>query len=143
LKEVLESTNQVVLYGTDEWSPLLPAIKMKLLEFGVMTDAFSGAQAISLSKRAIRPETLVIGLSRDGYSEDVVEGLAHAKRLGAVTVGLSTQSDSPLFSVSDIRLTVPSTESVNVTSIGEVALFYLFDVITHAVRTEEPSSEIV
>ena len=143
LKEVLESTNQVVLYATDEWSPLLPAIKTKLLEFGVMTDGFSGAQAIQLSKRAIRPETLVIGLSRDGYSEEVIDGLTHAKRIGAVTIGLSTQSDSPLFSVSDVRLTVASTENANVTSIREVALFYLLDVITHTVRVEEPSSETI
>jgi glutamine---fructose-6-phosphate transaminase (isomerizing) len=51
-------------------------------------------------------DSLVLGLSQSGYTPDVVAYVERARSLGALTVGLTNDPESPLASAAEIALTL-------------------------------------
>jgi len=56
----------------------------------------------------VRPGDVVVGITTSGNSENVIRGLAAARRLGAVTVALTGGTGGRVVSVADHALVVPS-----------------------------------
>jgi predicted NBD/HSP70 family sugar kinase/DNA-binding MurR/RpiR family transcriptional regulator len=131
LQQQLKNAKQVYLYGGNGLSHVAEQFKFKLMKLGIVADAFSTSYQMEMSTFALNPETIVIGLSTSGYTSDVVTMLEKAKEIGCVTVGITSQQDSPLAEMSDIRLLIPSTDgNEGETSFtGEVSSYYLLDVI--------------
>ena len=65
---------------------------------------------------------VAMGLSTSGQSPNVIEGLKKAKELGVWTVALTGKKESPLASITDYLLDVPSSHTPQ---IQEVHLFLL------------------
>ncbi|UOY93092.1 ROK family protein [Ectobacillus sp. JY-23] len=126
----LLSANRIYLYGADEMGLVANQLKYKLMKFGMAVDAFSDSYQMHMSAYALTPETVVIGLSTTGYADEVVSMMEAARKAGAVTIGITSQQDSPLSHVSDIRLLIPAIdEREKDSSVNEVSAFYLSDVI--------------
>jgi N-acetylmuramic acid 6-phosphate etherase len=67
-------------------------------------DAEQGAAA--LESLGLRPEDSVVGISASGRTPYVLGALAFAKKVGAFTVGLSCNPDSPLGAAGDVGIEV-------------------------------------
>lgn len=109
------------------------------MKLGIAADAFSNLYEMEMSTYAMREHTVVIGLSSSGYSTDVVKMMERAKELGALTISITSQQDSPLSHVSDMRLLIPASEDINGAScsINEVSSFYLLDVLLQELKSNE------
>ncbi len=68
--------------------------------------ATSGHPSLATSYRAkvSLKNTLAIGISQSGRTEEIVESLHWAKAAGAVTIGLTNTPNSPIFAASDITV---------------------------------------
>lgn len=139
LTQQLTNATQVFLYGGHELAYVAEQLKYHLLKLGVKADAFSTNYQIEMSTYSINPEMIILGLSMSGYTSEVVEMLEKAKKMGCVTVGITSQQDSPLADISDICLLIPSAEgNADVEgSIGEVSVLYLLDVILREVQSSQ------
>jgi predicted NBD/HSP70 family sugar kinase/DNA-binding MurR/RpiR family transcriptional regulator len=142
LQQQLQVAKQVYVYGGNGLSHVAEQFKFKLMKLGIVADAFSTSYQMEMSTYALTPETIVIGLSTSGYTSDVVTILEKAKEIGCVTVGITSQQDSPLAELSDIRLLIPATEgnerenSFN----GEVSSYYLLDAILKELQSNQTLS---
>ena len=54
---------------------------------------------------------VVIGISTSGNSENVIRGLKKAKKMGAITVGLTGKTGGKMKQIVDYLIAVPSTET--------------------------------
>jgi len=54
-----------------------------------------------------RPGDVALGISTSGRSANVIEGLAEARRLGLVTIGMTGGDGGPMADAVDIHLNVP------------------------------------
>jgi predicted NBD/HSP70 family sugar kinase/DNA-binding MurR/RpiR family transcriptional regulator len=131
LKQQLSTAKTVYLYGGGELFLVAEQLKYKLMKLGIQASTFSTSFEMEMSAHTLTPETIVIGLTATGYAADVVSMLEKAKKAGCVTVGITSQQDSPAAEISEICLLIPSMEGVEVesSSMGEVSAYYLFDVI--------------
>ncbi|MDQ1147713.1 putative NBD/HSP70 family sugar kinase/DNA-binding MurR/RpiR family transcriptional regulator [Bacillus sp. SORGH_AS 510] len=142
LQQNLQLAKQVYLYGGNGLSHVAEQFKFKLMKLGFMADAFTTSYQMEMSAYALTPETTVIALSNSGYTSDVVSMLEKAKDIGCVTVGITSQQDSPLAELSDICLLIPATEGKeSETSFnGEVSSYYLLDVILKELQSNQTLS---
>ncbi|AZB41690.1 ROK family protein [Bacillus sp. FJAT-42376] len=127
----LLSAKQIFLYGAGEMSVVASQLKFKLMKLGMAADTFSSHYEREMSSYALTPETVVIGLSASGYASDIVSIMDTARSRGAVTIGITSQQDSPLSRASDIRMLIPAAEEIegNSSSLSEVSAYYLLDVV--------------
>ncbi|MCZ6602499.1 MAG: SIS domain-containing protein, partial [Planctomycetota bacterium] len=59
----------------------------------------------------VREGDVVIGLSTSGRSPNVLEGLETARRVGALTVALTGQDDSPITEAASVSIRIPSSDT--------------------------------
>lgn len=105
----IASAKRVVVIG--HGGAYVPAIGMAIkLNWGGV--AAHGATPDEFSNIVIStsPGDVVIGISHQGRTRDLIELLRLARKLGATTIGISTVPHSPLESVSDIPLAVLTPE---------------------------------
>ena len=112
-----KNTRVVIIGHGSAYVPAMGmAIKLNwagIASHGATPDEFSNI-VISTSKSDV-----VIALSHQGRTRDVVELLKLARSLGATTIGISTVPHSPLASASDIPLAVLSPD------IARAGVFFL------------------
>ncbi|MGF7047432.1 putative NBD/HSP70 family sugar kinase/DNA-binding MurR/RpiR family transcriptional regulator [Paenibacillus sp. DS2015] len=130
-KNKLVSAKNICIFGAGEMSLVANQLKYKLMKLGMAADAFSDQYQMEMSTHLLGQGTVVIGLSTSGYAPDIVNLMVLAKEKGAATVGITSQQNSPIADVSDIRLLVPTTDEIegHSSSISEVSVFYLLDVL--------------
>lgn len=141
LQQHLSGASRVYLYGGNELSLVAQQLKYKLMGLGLQADAFSTGYQMEMSVKTLEPGTIVIGLGTSGYEGDVISVLEQAKKIGCVTVAVTSQQDSPLSVLCDIRLLIPSVEEFGSASrsIGEVSAYYLIDVVLNGRQSGSPS----
>ncbi|MFZ9284192.1 MAG: SIS domain-containing protein [Candidatus Nanopelagicales bacterium] len=68
--------------------------------------ATSGHPSLATSYKAAvsLKNTLAIGISQSGKTEEIIEALNWAKRSGAATLGLTNTPDSPIFAAADLTI---------------------------------------
>jgi len=135
--EIAEAEN-IYLYGSNDMGAIISSLKYKLLNKGFRTEAFSNEYHVNSSDKFIKDDSLFIGISLSGYSEDVVRVLQQTKEKGVKTIGITSQKDSPLSDVSDLRMIVPAAGNGynKATNMGEVSVYYLFDIIFNELNRE-------
>lgn len=75
---------------------------------------------------------VVVGITTSGNSSNVIEGIKEAKRLGAITVGLTGATGGKLKEYVDYLLTVPSEETPHI----QEAHIMVGHIICYIVETE-------
>ncbi len=130
LRASLLNSERVFIYCTDEIATILEQLKYKFLNFGIYVNVFSNNYQFETSRRLLSSDIVVLGISFSGYDESIIQILQYAKELGADTYGITNQKDSPLSNVANSILLIPTTNQIkNESSIQEVAIYYLIDVI--------------
>lgn len=131
-KEKIRNAKIIYLYGTAEMSVVAESLKYKLMKKGIKVDVFLTPFQMALSSELIDADTLVIGINPSGYSPEIIHVMEEAKNKSAITIGVTSQYDSPLSYKSDIRFVVPGNNPINKSnnnSINEVSIYYLFDIL--------------
>jgi|TARA_B110000495_G_C23007011_1_gene595042 D-sedoheptulose 7-phosphate isomerase len=59
----------------------------------------------------VKPNDIVVGISTSGNSENVIKGIKVAKKIGAITIGLTGSKKNKLEKISDFILKIPSTNT--------------------------------
>lgn len=129
-KDDIEKAKNVYLYCTNDMAMVADSLKYKLLNKGINTDVFTNQYHMNLSTDLIDHDSLVVGISLSGYSQEVVSVLEKAKENGAKTIGVTSQQDSPISEVSESLFIVPTNENglQEMNHINEISILYLFDI---------------
>lgn len=138
-KHKLSVAKKVYLYGTGEMSLVAKQLKYKLMKSGIEADSFSNAYEIEASIPLTGSNTVVICISTSGYATEVLDVMKKAKGNGATTISITSESDSPLSHVSDIKLLIPTVDDIEgySSSINEVSALYLLDVFLEEMNNED------
>jgi D-sedoheptulose 7-phosphate isomerase len=67
------------------------------------------------------PKDMAVGLSTSGNSPNVLNAIKAAKKIGAVTVGLTSMKDTKLHRLADLCITIASTETARIQEGHELA----------------------
>lgn len=97
-------------YGFER--PALPALSLAANPSAVtaLGNDYGFAEVFARQVEALgRPGDIAVGISTSGRSENVVRGLAAARRLGLVTVALTGSAPGPVGAAADHVLAMPST----------------------------------
>ncbi|MCM3478556.1 ROK family protein [Caldibacillus thermoamylovorans] len=131
LVEKLIHSDRIFLYGTGEISNILHQIKFKLMKLGIPVDTFTTPYQMQMSTNLLQSNSFVIGISLSGYNSDVLHMLKQAKQKQAVTIGITSQRDSPISNESDLSILIPMENYVQhvKSSISEISTLYLFDIL--------------
>ncbi len=131
LKDQFALSDRLFLYGTGEMEYVNQLTKYKLMQYGISVDAFSSKYEMDMSKFILKPQTIVVGLSLSGYDKRIMEMLKFASELGCMTVGITSQQDSPIANISDLSLLLPSKDDVEnfKGSISEASILFLLEVL--------------
>jgi len=129
--QVFANADQIYLYGGHEMSFAVDQLKFKLMKLGIRVDAFSTLYQMEMSAHSLTAKTVMVGFSANGYTEEVIDMMEIGNRAGCMTLGITSQQDSPLAHVSSIPLLIPATEDIHgeSSSLGEVSVYFLVDVI--------------
>ncbi|WP_337970060.1 ROK family protein [Virgibacillus salexigens] len=130
LKNQFLIAKQILIYGSEGMEFVINQIKYKLMQFGIPVDAFSTKFQMEMSTHLMQPESVVIGISISGFDSNIINILQSAESKNAITIGVTSQRDSPISEGADISFLIPSSNDLeaDVCSIHEVSVFYLLDI---------------
>ncbi|MDZ5710684.1 ROK family protein [Jeotgalibacillus haloalkalitolerans] len=145
MKQLMKNADQVFLYGGNEMSFVADQLKYKLLKLGIKADSFSTPYQMEMSTYACTPETVMLGFSANGFDREIIQILESGNQSGCLTIGVTSQQDSPMASVSDLQLMIPTTEEIDgvSSSIGEVSMYFLVDIILKELQDRKPKTKKV
>ena len=85
------------------------------------------------------PGDLVVGISTSGDSENVVEGVLAAKRIGAHAIGLCGESGGRLAELVDVAVKVPSVDTARIQE-GHIAVIHAICEVIDRTPVSEPGA---
>ncbi|MDW8141817.1 MAG: SIS domain-containing protein, partial [Candidatus Bipolaricaulota bacterium] len=85
----------------------------------------------------VTPRDAVVGISTSGKSQNVLEALRAARKIGAITVGFTGEPGQPLASEVDLCLCVPSAQTPRIQEAHIVAWHVICDVIEQTVGNDK------
>ncbi|WP_071435432.1 ROK family protein [Bacillus kwashiorkori] len=139
LNQIIATKDQIYVYAENRMANIAKEVKLKLLKLGIRADAFTEAYEMELSANSFSSNFAAIGISTSGYDTAVVEMMKRVKNAGGVTIGITSQTDSPLSYASDIRLLIPAKQEIEGSScsVEEFATYYLLDIILKELHNSE------
>ncbi|MEE6450805.1 ROK family protein [Gottfriedia acidiceleris] len=132
-------SKQIYLYGLNEMALIAEQLKFKLMKLGISVNSFISSYQLEMSTNSLTKDTVVIGMSVSGYSPEIVKIIDIAKKVGCPTIGITSQQDSPLSLVPDIKLMIPATQVIEGESslIREVSVYFLLDIILKELQIKQ------
>jgi DNA-binding MurR/RpiR family transcriptional regulator len=89
IAKMLDEYNRVYIYGIGSSSVVAREFKLRFMRLGLDVDYLAESHSIRMNITRVNQESLVIGISVSGKTEEVIEGLREAKEKGAKTIMLS------------------------------------------------------
>ncbi len=99
------------IYGFGSSAYVAQDAALRLAHLGLQADAYPGVLETAISSINASGKDVAIGISHSGRSVTTVNSLAAAGRRGALTVGISNYSGSPLDKASDVFFCLSFPES--------------------------------
>jgi DNA-binding MurR/RpiR family transcriptional regulator len=104
LSDRIIMSRHVDIYGVGGSGMLAEEMTARLYRIGVNTHAWSEVHT-GLTSAAIQgPDTVAIGISNTGRTEETIQMLREAGRAGALTVSISNNPNSPLAEFADLSI---------------------------------------
>ncbi|MUV36984.1 putative HTH-type transcriptional regulator [Lentibacillus sp. JNUCC-1] len=125
----LKNVNRIFFYGLGEMSFVVTQIKYKLMELGIIVDCFSHKYEMEKSKELLNPETVVVGLSLSGSDSEIHHLFEVAKVKGSLTVGITSQKDTPIYCEAELSYLIPSSNGNALSSVNETSTLLLLEVL--------------
>ena len=137
------NAKRVVIFGLGNSAAVSMDAAHKFLRLGIDAQAFCDNHMQAIAASHVDENTVVIGISHSGSSQDIVDSLRLAKERGAKTVCMTNYGNSPILQVSDIRLYTQAEETKRsiLAMSSRIAQLAIFDAIyTYIVVNKDKDS---
>ena len=125
------NAKRIIIFGLGNSAAIAMDAAHKFLRLGLDAQACCDNHMQAIISSHVDKNTVAIGISHSGASRDIVEALEIAKSKNATTICITNYGNSPILSVSDIKLFTQSEETK--TSIlamsSRIAQLAIFDAI--------------
>lgn len=130
--ERIAAARKIILFGLGESGPMAQLLKIKLMGLGLTVDAHVDVHLQSISAAHVDERDVVIGISQQGSTKDIVAALRAARSNGAKTVCITGQGKSPISEVSDIRLVCVQRGISNIVESfkSKASILYVIELLT-------------
>ena len=106
----IATCDRLDIYGVGGSAMMATEMEMRLYRIGVNVHSWSEVH-LGLTSAAIQDEdSVAMGISNTGRTQETIQMLAQAKSSGAFTVALTNSADSPLAKVADEKLLTAALE---------------------------------
>ncbi|WP_252502074.1 MurR/RpiR family transcriptional regulator [Sporosarcina sp. Marseille-Q4943] len=107
----LASARKIEFYGSGGSGSIALDAHHKFLRSGLYSSCYTDGHLQVMSAAQLNDEDVVVCISHSGTSRDVLEALEIAKKNGAITIGITHFSKTPLSEKADIVLQTVSVET--------------------------------
>lgn len=135
---ISQDINKIVFVGCGSSKAVGDAAKYVANKYSTLSvDSFTGWEFIDSTPRTVDSKTMVVLTSQSGKTEEVVEALRKANKLGAVTVAVcNKKAGNPLGEEAKITI------DYNAEAMWECQLVIVYSIIGKYVQTVEPCAEV-
>lgn len=125
------NAGRIVIFGLGNSAAVAMDASHKFLRIGLNAQAICDNHMQSIVASHLDDSTVAIGISHSGSSKDIVEALQLAKTRNATTICITNYGNSPILSVSDIRLFTQAEETKRsiLAMSSRIAQLAIFDAI--------------
>ena len=122
---------KIIIFGLGNSSAIAMDATHKFLRLGLNAQSCCDNHMQTIIASHLDEESVAIGISHSGSSKDIVEALQIAKNNNAKTICITNYGNSPILSVSDIRLFTQSEETKRsiLAMSSRIAQLTIFDAI--------------
>lgn len=130
--DLLKSGNRIYLYGIGSSGLTAIEFTQRMLRMGLNVACYTDSHMMLISQTLIQPGDIVIGISSSGQTHEIVNVLAHAKKVKATTISITSFPNSNVTDYSDISLLVYSSKFVNNRNFinNQFSVMFLIDILT-------------
>ncbi|HEY5223858.1 MAG TPA: MurR/RpiR family transcriptional regulator [Microbacteriaceae bacterium] len=100
----IAASNHVDIYGVGGSAMLADELQARLYRIGINAHAWSEVHAGMTSAAILGPDSVAIGISNTGRTEETIQMLSEAGQAGAMTVAISNNPDSPMAAAADMSI---------------------------------------
>ena len=137
------NAKRIIIFGLGNSAAIAMDASHKFLRLGLDAQAVCDNHMQAIVASHLDENAVAIGISHSGSSKDIVEALQLAKNKNATTVCITNYGNSPILSVSDIRLFTQSEETKRsiLAMSSRIAQLTIFDAIyTYIVINQDKQS---
>jgi DNA-binding MurR/RpiR family transcriptional regulator len=109
--EAINEANQLEFYGMGTSASVAKDAFHKFFRVGIHCRYFEDGHMQAMSASMLKPKDVVIVISNSGSTKDLIDALKEAKQAGATTICISSQPNSPITKLSDIKIVTQSMEN--------------------------------
>ena len=109
--DAILSASDIIVLGLGNSAPIANDASHKMLRLGLRAHPYTDNHMQAIATAHANEETVVIGISHSGASEDILDAMRIAKAGGAFTVAITNYQKSPIEAVSDAVLYTVSDET--------------------------------
>ncbi|GEN56177.1 hypothetical protein GCM10012290_06690 [Halolactibacillus alkaliphilus] len=135
LRDMMTTSQRIFLIGTPDIKKYLYALEERLMECGIDVQLYAEKRTIERSINIIPPETLVVAFDISGYDETLIN---YVTQLNAThrTVGVTSQSDSPLARAVGEVFIAPFLEKKKDIAADVFTVYYFVDLLLNGIYPE-------
>lgn len=136
----LQNARRVLIFGLGESNAVAMDLQHKLMRLGMTTMAYTDSYLQQMAAVIADECDVVLAISHQGDSIDVVEATRRCKARGARVVSITSAAKSPLAKISDVTLTTVSRETqFRMNSISSrLAQFTIIDCLCNIMYLAKP-----
>lgn len=136
----LQEARRVLIFGLGESNAVAMDLQHKLMRLGMTAFAYTDSYLQQMASVIASEGDVVVAISHQGDSIDVVEATRRCRAKGAKVVSITSAAKSPLGKISDVTLTTVSRETqFRMNSISSrLAQFTIIDCLCNILYLEKP-----
>jgi len=100
----IAASNHVDIYGVGGSAMLADELQARFYRIGINAHSWSEVHAGLTSAAILGTNSVAIGISNTGRTEETIQMLSEAGRAGAMTVAISNNPDSPMAAAADMSI---------------------------------------
>ena len=141
--EFLLNAKRVLIFGLGESNAVAMDLQHKLMRLGMTAIAYTDSYLQQMAAVIAGEGDVVIAISHQGDSVDVVEATRQCRACGAKVISLTSAAKSPLAKTSDVTLTTVSRETqFRLNSISSrLAQFTIVDCLCNVIYLAKPGCD--
>ena len=100
----MEHAENIDVYALGGSVPIASYFRHQFIKLGIRTNVYSDSFTMNMSQSHLKAGDVVVAISCSGKTKEVVDATTSAKAVGAHTICITTNDESPLSKVSDTVL---------------------------------------
>lgn len=138
--KVICEASMVHIYGDGGPAATCNFAYQLLLQVGVRCDFFTDSNISAMAAGQLRKGDVAIGITYSGFSAATIRSLSVARQCGAVIIGMTARTNSPVAKLSDIPLcySLKITDDIRYMHIARICEIAIIGVLQSAIINRDP-----